>query len=55
MKGNSVTHHGLKKAYATKEEAEKVAAFLLTKFVRVQSYKCYCNQFHLTSRRKKNA
>lgn len=52
MKGNSVTHHGLKKAYATKEEAEKVAAFLLTKFVNVRAYYCFCNQWHLTGNLK---
>lgn len=52
-KPNSVTHHSLKKAYATKETAEKVAAFLLTKFVNVRSYKCFCGQFHLTSQKEK--
>lgn len=54
MKGNSVTHHSLKKVYATKEEAEKVAAFLLTKFVQVRVYKCFCEQWHLTGNMKDN-
>lgn len=53
MKGNSVVNHTLKKAYASKTEAEKVAAYLLTKFVRVRVYKCYCEQWHLTSQREK--
>jgi hypothetical protein len=48
MKQNSVTHHSLKKAYPTKEAAEKVAAFLLTKFIQVRVYKCYCELWHLT-------
>lgn len=52
MKPNSVLNHTMKKAYATKEEAEKVAAYLLTKFVRVRSYKCFCQLWHLTGQVK---
>lgn len=48
MKPNSVINHTTKKAYSTKAEAEKVAEYLLTKFVRVRVYKCFCNMFHLT-------
>lgn len=53
MKPNSVINHTLKKAYPTKEAAEKVAAFLLTKFVRVRAYKCFCEAYHLTSQKEK--
>ena len=53
MKGNSVTHHSIKKAYATKIEADRVATFLLTKFVIVRSYKCFCQCWHLTSQKEK--
>ena len=52
MKGNSVTHHSLKKAYSTKEKAEKVAAYLLTKNVYVEVYHCFCNMYHLTSKER---
>ena len=52
MKPNSVLNHTLKKAYPTKEAAEKVAAFLLTKFVKVRVYKCFCEMFHLTGNTK---
>jgi hypothetical protein len=52
MKGNSVTHHSLKKAYSTKEEAEKVVSHLLTKNVYVKIYKCFCDMFHLTSKER---
>jgi hypothetical protein len=52
MKGNSVTHHSLKKAYSTKEEAEKIAACSLTKFVEVRPYKCFCGVYHLTGNMK---
>jgi hypothetical protein len=52
MKGNSVTHHSLKKAYTTKEEAEKVVSYLLSKGVKVYPYKCYCETWHLTSKER---
>lgn len=51
-KPNSVTHHSLKKSYPTKVAADKVAAFLLTKFVHVRVYYCFCNQWHLTGNLK---
>jgi lambda repressor-like predicted transcriptional regulator len=53
MKGNSVTHHSLKKAYATKEEAEKVAEYIFAKGIEVHPYKCYCEQYHLTSKKER--
>jgi len=53
VKGNSVTHHSLKKAYVTKEEAEKVAEYIFTKGIEVRPYKCYCEMFHLTSKKER--
>lgn len=53
MKSNSVINHTTKKAYPTKKAAERVAAFLLTKFVHVRAYKCFCEQWHLTSQKEK--
>lgn len=52
MKPNSVVNHTLKKSYDTKAEAEKVAAYLLTKFIQVRVYKCFCEKFHLTGNNK---
>ena len=53
MKPNSVISHTTKKAYPTKDAANKVVAYLLTKDVVVRSYKCFCEQFHLTSQKGK--
>jgi hypothetical protein len=53
MKSNSIIAHTTKKAYPSKEAAERAAAFLLTKDVRVRAYKCFCEQWHLTSQKEK--
>ncbi len=53
MKPNSVTNHTTKKAYPSKEAAQKAADFLAGKFVYVRPYKCFCEAWHLTSQKDK--
>jgi len=53
MKSNSVINHTLKKTYPSKAVADKVVAFLATKFIYVRSYKCFCELWHLTSQKEK--
>jgi len=53
MKSNSVINHTTKKAYPSKEAAQKAADFLAGKDVYVRPYKCWlCEEWHLTSNKK---
>jgi hypothetical protein len=54
MKPNQITSCQLKKSYVTKEAAQKTADYLLTKFIRVRVYKCYCEAYHLTSDKRRS-
>lgn len=53
MKPNSVINHTTKKAYPSKEAAQKAVDFLARKYVFVKAYKCFCEAWHLTSQKDK--